>query len=446
MLIFFIIVALFVAWIWVDYFRLIDIFDKNGLGYVALVFFLGCASTLLVFPANDLFVTPFDWGLNGEFFNDLLYTTFGIGMIEEVAKIIPFLLFHRFFKSHLREPIDYIAFVAISALGFSAAENVLYFYRYGSGLIDTRSILCSVGHMFFTCIFAYGFVLLRFNPKYKNPFLLLGTLLLASFAHGLYDFFLMFKGMKFGYLVTILYFFFTISIFATILNNALNNSSYFTYKKSIDIDLITKRMLMYYGVVFAAQFALVTYEFSFGQAMMNLLRSLFMPGIIITVCVARLSRFRLIEGRWNPIKVELPFHIFGRSESLYEGFRPFSLRVRGTSFNEVYLSKFYQEYVNLIPISMRNTMLQAPKLAYLEKKVFLKNDEPYYITRLYHTTKEGSYDVVLLKPKTNGITRTKKDQPLVGLMEVREVPANKAGTEFKKKYKFREWVYLRAVG
>ncbi|MBU2018789.1 MAG: PrsW family intramembrane metalloprotease, partial [Bacteroidetes bacterium] len=203
MTVFYILIALFIAWIWVDYYRLIDIFDRNHLGYVIAVFFMGAASTLLVGPANELFVTPFGFDLNGHFVNDFLYCTFGIGMIEEVSKIVPFLIVHKFLRSHLREPIDYITFVAISALGFSAAENVQYFTSYGSYLIDTRSILCSVGHMFFTSIFAYGFILLTFHPKYKNPLLLLFTLLLASLAHGLYDFFLMYDGIPFGYLITI---------------------------------------------------------------------------------------------------------------------------------------------------------------------------------------------------------------------------------------------------
>ena len=441
MIILYILIALFIAWIWVDYYRLIDIFDRNHLGYVIAVFFMGAASTLLVEPANDLFITPFHWNLNGEFLNDFLYCTFGIGMIEEVSKIVPFLIVHRFLKSHLREPIDYISFVAISALGFSAAENVLYFTSYGSHLIDTRAILCSVGHMFFTSIFAYGFILLTFNPKYKNPFLLLVTLLLASIGHGLYDFFLMHQGIPFGYLITIIYFFFCISIFATILNNALNNSSFFTYKKTIDIDKITKRILMYYGVVLGMQFILIMIEFGFNNAIFNLAKSLFMPGLIIAVCAARLSRFRLIQGRWNPVKMELPFVIFGKSDTIYEGFTPFNLRIKGASFNEIYLSKHYQEFVQLIPVSTRNSFIGIPRWAFLEKKIHLENDDSYYLTRLYHQGKEGEYDVVLLKPKATGITRTKNNYPLVGLMDVIEA-LDKSG-RIKKKYRFKEWVYLK---
>lgn len=443
MIAFYILIALFIAWIWVDYYRLIDIFDKNHLGYVVAVFIMGALSTLLVGPANEIFIEPFGWGMKQEFWNDLLFCTFGIGMIEEVAKIVPFLIVHRFLRSHLREPIDYMVFIAISALGFSAMENVMYFTSYGSHLIDTRSILCSVGHMFFTSIFAYGFILLTFNERYKNPFFLLLTLLLASLAHGLYDFFLMEESIPFGYLITIVYFFFCIQIFATILNNALNNSSYFTYKKAIDIDRIAKRILMYYGIVFLAQFVLITADYGLGQGLVSLLKTIFMPGIIVAVCAARLSRFRLIAGRWNPIKIELPFYLFGKSDRLQEGITPFNLRIKGASFNEIYLAKHFQENVLIVPVSTRNTTIGGARWAYLEKKIHLKNDEAYYITRLYHSEQGGTFDTVLLKPKVSGITRTKKNNPLVGLMDVIQVRDAKTGN-LKKKYRFQEWVYLRA--
>lgn len=441
MILFFVLIALFIAWIWVDYFRLIDIFDRNHLGYVIAVFFMGSATTLLVSPLHEIFISPFGWDLNGTFLNDLLYCTFGIGMIEEVVKIVPFFIVHRFLRSHLREPIDYVAFVAISALGFSAAENVLYFTNYGAQIIDSRSILCSVGHMFFTSIFAYGFILLRFHPSYKNPWILIVTLFFASMAHGLYDFFLMYKGIPFGYLITIIYFFFCISIFATILNNALNNSSYFTYKKAIDIDRITVRILQYYLIVFIVQFVLMIQTQNIGSSFLSFLYTLFFPGIIVAVCAARLSRLRLIEGRWERIKMELPLHLWGGGDR--EGVTPFNLRIKGANFNEVYLAKHYQENVKLVPVSARNSFLQHARFAFLEKKVYLQNDLSYYLTRLYDQELGGEFQTILLKPKLNGLTRTKRNEPLVGVMEVR-LEHQRDGS-VKKKYKFREWAIVQEV-
>jgi hypothetical protein len=107
------------------------------------------------------------------------------------------------------------------------------------------------------------------------------------------------------------------------------------------------------------------------------------------------------------------------------------------------LAKHFQENVLIVPDSTRNTTIGGARWAYLEKKIHLKNDEAYYITRLYHSEQGGTFDTVLLKPKVSGITRTKKNNPLVGLMDVIQVRDAKTGN-LKKKYRFQEWVYLRA--
>lgn len=439
-----ILIALFIAWIWVDYFRLIDIFEQNKLTSVLLVFLTGAACTYLVYPLSWVFVDPFGFDLNGGFLNDLLYSVFAIGLIEEVTKMIPFILFYFFFKNQLREPIDYLAFAAVSALGFSATENVMYFQSSNFN-INSRSILCSVSHMFDTCIFAYAFILYRFHPKYKNPLILLLGLLIASVAHGIYDFWLLYPGISFGWLITILFFFFCISIFATILNNALNNSSHFTYKKSIDIDRLWRRMLLYYGVVYIASFLIVAIQDSTEAAFGMLLFSFVFPGIIIAVCVIRLSRFRLIEGRWSPIKLELPFVIFGKSETIAEGFRPFGIRVKGASFNEVHLAKHYREFVWLTPLKGSKSALRGATLAIMTDKVFLKNDDIYFTTRVYPEGKLGPFHEILLKPKLNGVNRSRKGHPIVGYMEIVEIydPANPSIP--KKKYRFKEWVGVRSA-
>ncbi|MFA7272636.1 MAG: PrsW family intramembrane metalloprotease [Crocinitomicaceae bacterium] len=444
MIAFYIVVALFIAWIWVDYFRLIDIFEKNNLGYVLLIFLLGAASVGIVLLIQNFILDPSGWELNGGFLNQFAYSVFGIGLVEEVAKLTPFLLFHQFFKKHLREPIDYIAFICVSALGFSAAENVLYFQTHGAGIISSRAILCSISHMFDSAIVAYSFVLVRFHPEFKSkPLIIFVGLLLAALAHGIYDFWLIYEGIQFGFLVTLFFFFITISVFATILNNAINNSGQFTYKKVIDIDRLSKRMLQYYAIVFATQLVLVSVEENFGTSLIFLLYSIFTTGFIVIISILRMSRFQLIEDRWNKIKLELPFQFLGKSESLYEGFQPFSIRIKGASYNEIYLSQFYEEYVYLHSVSPNRSVTGRPVLAFIEKKIFLKNDEVYYLARLHETDAESSFELTLLKPKESGITKTKNNHPIVARMEVREVPNPLDTSTWKKSYRFVEWVYLK---
>jgi RsiW-degrading membrane proteinase PrsW (M82 family) len=446
MIAFYIAIALFIAWIWVDYFRLIDIFQKNNLGYVLLVFILGGASVLIVTQVQHFILNPSGWQMDGGFLNQFAYAVFGIGLVEEVAKLTPFLLFHGLFRKHLVEPIDYIAFICVSALGFSAVENVLYFHGYGADIISSRAILCSISHMFYSAIVAYGFVLVRFHPKYKNnPAIIFICLLLAALGHGIYDFWLIYEGINFGYFVTLIFFFGTISIFAAILTNAINNSTHFTYKKVIDIDFLSKRMMTYYGIVFLAQFVLVAIESGIPTSLISILYSLFTIGLIVFVSVLRMSRFQLIEGRWNPIKFQMPFEFNSKQDAIYEGFQPFGIRVRGASFNEIYLSQYYEEYVEMHPVSPNRSKMRSAVLAYVEKKIFLKNDQAYFLLRVYENGLDGPSEECLVKPKSTGITKTKKNYPIVAKMEIIEVPDPKNFDKMKMKYRFVEWVFLKGV-
>ena len=117
--------AVYIAWIWVDYFRLIDIYEQENLKHFLLIFLLGGLSVFITFGLASITYEPFGISENGNPLNDLLFSIFCIGAIEEFSKLVPFLLILVFNRKLLNEPIDYVAFISVSALGFSAAENVL---------------------------------------------------------------------------------------------------------------------------------------------------------------------------------------------------------------------------------------------------------------------------------------------------------------------------------
>ncbi|MES2589880.1 MAG: hypothetical protein V4622_12955 [Bacteroidota bacterium] len=48
MLFLYIFISIFIAWIWVDYFRLIDIYEKDKLKFIIPTFILGGASVYII--------------------------------------------------------------------------------------------------------------------------------------------------------------------------------------------------------------------------------------------------------------------------------------------------------------------------------------------------------------------------------------------------------------
>lgn len=443
MLIFYIIISAFIAWIWVDYFRLIDIYEKENLKYIIPTFILGGASVSIIYLAYYLFLGKYGLELNGNPVNDFLYATFQVGMLEEFSKLIPFLMMRLLFKKQFNEPIDYLAFICFSALGFSAVENVMYFQEHGAQIIDGRAILSTVGHMFDTALIAYGIILYQFKKSKLGIGIMLIFFFFAALSHGIYDFWLMFEYTKeFGWLITIIYFLITISIFSIILNNALNNSSYFTYKKVIDSTKVSSRLIMYYGIVFFLQLIFVSIQNGFEIGMAGLLYSIMFSGLIIVITITRLSRFKLIQHRWHPIKFELPFSITSNSDYGSLNSR-MHIVLKGDSYNEVHLTKFYQEHFYLTPVSQRNTQLGETKLAYIERKVFLKNDESYFLVKVFHDTNQIHHDSYLLKPKKSNQTMVNDKYPIVAVLKIVNLFDIENSNNDHKKFRFVEWAYAR---
>ncbi len=432
-------ISLFIAWIWVDYFRLIDIHHKNSFFHVVIAFILGGSSVFLVFGAHEYLLNGISLSINGDLLNDLAFAIFQVGMLEEFSKFCAFLVFFLFFRSHLKEPIDYLMYVSVCALGFSAVEHVMYFSKNGPEIIDGRAILSTVGHMFDTSIIAYGLILFRFK-RAKNTFLtVLGCFLLASLAHGIYDFFLMYPPLdKIGWLFTVLYFLVTISVFAVILNNSINNSPYFSYKEIIDSSFVLKRILIYYGIIFSAQFLLTLLDHSLEWSISSLVFSILFSGTIIILTIGRLSRFNLVRGRWEKIKLEFPFKITIGSQS---GNR---LAIKGENFNEAHINPFMETTFYLKPVSQQSNYLQVKKLAYMEHKVVSKNSDVFYVIRIYESDQTSNYTIHLLRAKFTHPNMVKDKYPIVGVLKVEN---NQATADYKsiKKYSFKEYAVLLPI-
>lgn len=437
--------AIFIAWIWVDYYRLIDLYEPEKLKNFIFVFFLGASSVFLVFLINNVVFDRFDWRLNGNLLNDFLYCTVNIGMVEELSKLVPFFIFYKFFKKEINEPIDYVAYICVSALGFSAAENIMYFNNYGPQIIYGRAILASVGHMVFAAFTAYGIIRFKYKTTKLGIYEVFLFFLLGSATHGLYDFWLMFEGTSsYGLILTSLFFLESISIFAIIMNNALNNSEFFTYKKVIDLDKVSQRLMLYYLIVFILQFTFITLERDLESAFRSVGLYLFFIAFLVFVATKRLSRFKLIKGRWFSLKLELPFSF--SKEYSYDGKKNnYGFAIRGDSYNEIYLNRFYKEEFFICPLSKRKTAIEKPRLAYIEQKVFLHSDETYYVCKVFLDYAKTKFDYYLLKPKLLGKKFTQQKSPIVALLRMQNSEDMNNLELRMNHFQFVEWAYPKAT-
>lgn len=290
------IAALIILLIWGFYMTRMDLFEKESGLILFLVLVSGMCFTIFCFYLYD--VLKYTLGFTMHKDNLLVYSIFGIGAVEELCKIMPLLILLSFGNRIVSEPYDYILYAAVSALGFSFMENIIYFDGDLNGVIHGRALTSVPGHIVDSSIVAYGLVLARYRYKYLPSLAGFALFfLLGSINHGLYDYWL-FTHMHFMFLLG---FVVSISVWIIIINNCLNNSpsfNYLTELKSNNIQVILSMSLL--GVLIM-EYALVVLENGPSYANQTFNRNLIISGLIITYYSSRLTNMDLVKGYWATI-------------------------------------------------------------------------------------------------------------------------------------------------
>ena len=294
--------ALLIAIIWLFYLRFIDVFEREKWYDIAIVFTAGAAFTYFSYPLYDMFNLVFSFDLNGGWLNDLLYCIFGIGLIEEIIKFIPFVLFLAFSKS-VNEPIDYVIYACVSAIGFSFTENIMYFQDDSYHIMHGRALASVVGHMCDSAIVAYGFIVGRYRTKLPTFICVIGGLLLASFVHGIYDFWLLNDTVNDFSIFSIVVLISSVIIWNSIKNNALNNSPFFDDSKRLESQSISQYLFIALSIVFVFEYFVISVNYGPSTGNKLLLKSILSGTFLMIFMVGRLAQFKLKFGVWNRIKI-----------------------------------------------------------------------------------------------------------------------------------------------
>ncbi|MDC3309080.1 PrsW family intramembrane metalloprotease [Crocinitomicaceae bacterium] len=181
-----IVTALFFPICMIFFYRKIDIFEKEKLSHLFIVFFL---SGILLHLIGEPIIYYRDTHLGG--INDSFIRLFiGVGLFEEILKIIPVLLILRFRPlkkmNMINEPIDFIIYSSVSALGFAFFENIQYIDQYSNteNIVAIRSLLPLLVHTIFSSLIGFGLFCTRVT-KDRGYFFI--YLFIASLLHTLYD-------------------------------------------------------------------------------------------------------------------------------------------------------------------------------------------------------------------------------------------------------------------
>jgi len=240
--------------------------------------------------------------VNGNIGNDLLFCFTGIGVIEELVKLIPFLLILHF-TGIIKKPIDYLIVASASGLGFAFFENLMYIANYGLDVIHSRALTASVSHMACSAMVAYGFVLYKFRWP-KRWWLIPLFFLLASAAHGFYDFWLINASVKSFSILTLVFYLSEILIYISFLNNALNHSADPLLPKESILFNSRKLTSVLAGsliLLFAFEYLATCFVYGTTYGNSSITTAFLSGGYLIFFLSVRMSQIRVEPGKWKPI-------------------------------------------------------------------------------------------------------------------------------------------------
>lgn len=291
--------------VWFFFLRQVSVFRRNHWTSYAGIVLAGAIFTFASMPFYDFLDFELGFDLTGEMGHDFLYSIFGIGMVEEMVKIVPFLLVWRFTKA-ISSPLDFIVYASLSALGFAFIENLKYFDEGSISIMYSRILTASVFHMFATSTVAYGLVLARYryktvfnlSPVFTQILFFIGFFFLAAFLHGFYDFWLLNKAAGSFVFLTFILFIYATFQYAAYFNNCLNQSSLFRGHISLNTHRLAAQLLIGLMVVLLFEYVSMGVLYGGKQANHELLGSLGMGGFLMFFVVLNLTYIDVVQGEW----------------------------------------------------------------------------------------------------------------------------------------------------
>lgn len=399
--------------LWVGYFRRIDVLEKERYVDIASALLTGYLTpTVALWVYRWMDTVGFNF--TGEFVNDFLYSIFGVGVVEELSKLFGVLIVFQILKKRINEPIDYLVFAGLVALGFSIRENFIYYNNYGSQIASGRTIISCLIHIINTSICVYGIYRYRIFKK-GHP--LSNTLIgvsLAIVSHGLFDFFLTqpFLGIITPLLSTVIYLV-GINFWLQMINNTISFSPYFDYQKLTKSSSLYKHIFTWYFIVIIISICYTTYFKTFGKAMEEALRSVGQEGFVLVTLALRASRLSINKQKYIAVKLQFPIYRTTNDDADFSVFG-LHLKIRGENQKEMRFLNYVGHDILLCPVKPQTSILKGNRKACIIKKYFLKNDVITYLVKIVEEDESESF--YLLKPKTLSDTLYQNKYPIARLM------------------------------
>lgn len=426
-------VSFLVAYLWLSYLKVVDVFQPDSWARIGFSFFVGCFSVLPVFVLDHFLGNIFT--LNNNPGSIFLYQVFDVGMVEEFSKLaLAFFVIHFFIRP--QEPVDYLVHTAAVAAGFAAIENILYVGEYGVEVLRGRAPKSGFMHMAYTSVPVYFYVIykIKFPKGFQRYLALGGGFVLGAFIHGFSNFLLSINGF---FIIAFLVYFVMVEVWLTQINNLLNLSPHFDKTKVPQFKPMQKRLFI--GFIGLAVFEIISFIFIENREfslLTYLFKFIFLTVLPIVLIMSKFSNLRLIPGKLFPLFFQFTsifkVNTFQTNRSGSAGFSSALHDLRIDSIAEQEITTWLFSKVRLKERGAKSG-LPVSVAGLLTDKYWINEDEVFFAFEPLDTFFLDGFrsDLWLLKAKTEGETKFE------GLPEVM-VFLIPEGTEIKRTSKLGE--------
>ncbi|MFM7022761.1 MAG: PrsW family glutamic-type intramembrane protease [Flavobacteriales bacterium] len=425
--------ALLVLMVWMVYLIKVDFYQKGNSVPLVFTLILGMLFAFMTSYFTDYLKYEYQFTLNGGLMHDLMYCIIGIGLVEEIVKILPFLIALVLLRKVIKEPIDYIIFAAVSALGFAFIENIFYFDHSGLNKIQGRALSATVSHMFNTSLIAYFIVLGKKIRKYNVYVNFVAGLILASVLHGLYDFWLINQSVRSFSFLTFFQLLVSMFVWSSMINNCINNSSKFESTAHYDAREINDYLLYSLSFVFLFEYMVIAFEHGAQYANKTFVDDIITGAFLLIFLTFSLSKFDVVRNYWAPLR-------FWDWETLKNTHRltPYYFNLAEILGQNVEINIFRSDSVLKNVVPMRGEIISRELISWEKDWYLIQLEQP--ITIAWKT-----YDHVLVKAKDAGHTILSQSNQAVQLRLVGDMEDLKKNKKVKSDFLLADYAILNKV-
>lgn len=392
--------------------------------FIIPLFLLATFLPILVYVFSDLLryvYSIFDIDLGR---TDLIYCVVNIGMVEELVKVIPWVLIYFIFKKQFHRPVHFMLLPVISALGFAFSENLIYVNSNDYELVFVRSGISLIMHVACSSIIGYMSWRAHINQDMKAKIIhLIGGFLLASSLHGVFDYVIYTRG---GYL-NIIILLISLHLFILFLNNAINFSG-IKHKNAI-------RQLRHSGVIllvgmfaiFLIQYMIIGWHFSPSSANYMFKKNIIFALVTTIYLVATFNRIKLRPRVLYKFNVA---DVFGQFLTTSKGHYMDEVDYKDCVF------KFFAPKTNVFVGS------QMPMRATAIKRVVVQGDMRWWLVKfdepLIVNSTDRNYGVIKAKEKDEDLFMDKVEIMLLMIPNMDQF-------EMEEKHHSKDFIYTGRV-